>query len=397
MPDRLPHRLLRRSPTSPGCSRASGPDPRRRPAASAWRPSSSPGTSAPRSSPPPAPASGTRCAALGARRRAHRLLARPRVRATASSRPPAAPGVDVVLNSLAGEFVDASLALLPRGGRFLEMGKTDIRDPEQVAARTRASPTRPSTCAKPAPTGSARCSPSSSALFERGRPAPAAGRRWDVRRGARGLPPPQPGPARRQARADRARRRSTPTGTVLITGGTGGLGALVARHLVAAHGVRHLLLASRRGPDAPRRAASWSPSCAALGAEVDASPPATSPTARGRALLAAIPAAHPLTAVVHAAGVLDDGVLASLDPGAARPRCCAPRLDAAWHLHELTARRRPRRLRALLLGRRRLRQPRPGQLRRRQRLPRRPGASTAARRAARPPRSPGASGRTPAS
>jgi NADPH:quinone reductase-like Zn-dependent oxidoreductase len=42
-------------------------------------------------------------------------------------------GVDVVLNSLAGEFVDASLRLLPRGGRFVEMGKTDIRDGGQVA------------------------------------------------------------------------------------------------------------------------------------------------------------------------------------------------------------------------------------------------------------------------
>ncbi len=54
-------------------------------------------------------------------------------------------GVDVVLNSLAGEFVDASLRLLPRGGRFLEMGKTDIRDADAVAAATRASTTGPST------------------------------------------------------------------------------------------------------------------------------------------------------------------------------------------------------------------------------------------------------------
>src|SRR5439155_1740933 len=46
-----------------------------------------------------------------------------------------ARGVDVVLDSLAGEFVDASLDLLPRGGRFIEMGKTDIRDPELVAAK----------------------------------------------------------------------------------------------------------------------------------------------------------------------------------------------------------------------------------------------------------------------
>ena len=42
-------------------------------------------------------------------------------------------GMDVVLDSLAGEFVDASLGLLPGGGRFLEMGKADIRDPGEVA------------------------------------------------------------------------------------------------------------------------------------------------------------------------------------------------------------------------------------------------------------------------
>ncbi len=42
-------------------------------------------------------------------------------------------GMDVVLNSLAREFVDASLELLPHGGRFIEMGKTDIRDAESLA------------------------------------------------------------------------------------------------------------------------------------------------------------------------------------------------------------------------------------------------------------------------
>ena len=99
------------------------------------------------------------------------------------------------------------------------------------------------------------------------------------------------------------------TGTVLVTGGTGALGALVARHLVAAHGVRAPAAGSAgaaRTPPAP-------PSCAAelAGARRRGrrSPPATSPTAtRWPALLAGDPGEHPLTAVVHAAGVLDDGV-----------------------------------------------------------------------------------------
>ncbi|MCX4637093.1 type I polyketide synthase [Streptomyces platensis] len=126
-----------------------------------------------------------------------------------------------------------------------------------------------------------------------------------------------------------------PEGTVLITGGTGGLGALVARHLVSAHGVRHLLLVSRRGPDAPG-AADLRTELTALGATVTVAACDVADRAAVAGLLAGIPAAHPLRAVVHAAGVLDDGVLTSLTPerfdGVFRPKA-----DAAWLLHELTA------------------------------------------------------------
>ena len=79
------------------------------------------------------------------RRRPHRLLARRSTSTTLPATTTAGRGCDVVLNSLAGEFVDASLRLLRRGGRFLEMGKTDIRDAEQVAAQHPGVPTAPST------------------------------------------------------------------------------------------------------------------------------------------------------------------------------------------------------------------------------------------------------------
>ncbi|MGQ0836943.1 SDR family NAD(P)-dependent oxidoreductase, partial [Actinokineospora sp.] len=126
-----------------------------------------------------------------------------------------------------------------------------------------------------------------------------------------------------------------PEGTVLITGGTGGLGAVLARHLVAEHGVRHLLLLSRRGLDAPG-AEDLRAELAAAGAEVTVAACDAADRTALAAVLASTPAAHPVRAVVHTAGVLDDGVIESLTPERVAT-VLAPKVDAAWHLHELTA------------------------------------------------------------
>ncbi|EFC80864.1 Acyl transferase [Parafrankia sp. EUN1f] len=123
-------------------------------------------------------------------------------------------------------------------------------------------------------------------------------------------------------------------GTTLITGGTGTLGGLVARHLVTTHGVRHLLLASRGGPHAPG-ATELADELAALGARVTVAACDVADRAALADLLATISADHPLTAVVHTAGVLDDGVLGSLTPDRLE-RVLRPKMDAALHLHELT-------------------------------------------------------------
>ncbi|MFF2654135.1 SDR family NAD(P)-dependent oxidoreductase [Streptomyces sp. NPDC058045] len=128
-----------------------------------------------------------------------------------------------------------------------------------------------------------------------------------------------------------------PAGTVLVTGGTGGLGALLARHLVRTHGVRHLLLAGRRGASA-EGARELAAELGELGAEVRLAACDVSDRDALAALLDGVSAEHPLTAVVHAAGVLDDGVLGSLTP-ARLDTVLRPKLDAAWHLHELTAHR----------------------------------------------------------
>ncbi|HEX9355371.1 MAG TPA: SDR family NAD(P)-dependent oxidoreductase [Streptosporangiaceae bacterium] len=129
-------------------------------------------------------------------------------------------------------------------------------------------------------------------------------------------------------------RRWEPDGTVLITGGTGELGGLLARHLAAEHGVRHLLLVSRSGPDA-EGARQLCDDLAGLGAQVTVAACDVGDRNALAGLIAAVPEQHPLTAVVHAAGALDDGALESLTLGRLRT-VLRPKADAAWHLHELT-------------------------------------------------------------
>ncbi|MFI9202358.1 SDR family NAD(P)-dependent oxidoreductase [Streptomyces sp. NPDC053048] len=252
-------------------------------------------------------------------------------------------GVDVVLNSLADEYIDASLRLLADGGRFLEMGKTDIRDAETVEAAhpgvsyqvydlTALARTEP---------GSAGAVPERLqeilvevlALFEAGvlRPLPVT--TWDVRRA------PEAFRHLSQARGVGKLVLTVPApldpdGTVLITGATGVLGTLTARHLVAEHGVRNLLLVSRRG-DRAAGAAELGAELTGLGARVTFAACDVADRDALAALLATVPAEHPLTAVVHTAGVLDDGVVASLTPGQL-DTVLRPKVDAAWRLHELT-------------------------------------------------------------
>ncbi|WP_345533422.1 type I polyketide synthase [Microbispora amethystogenes] len=125
-----------------------------------------------------------------------------------------------------------------------------------------------------------------------------------------------------------------PEGTALITGGTGGLGGLLARHLVTAYGVRSLVLTSRRGPDAPG-AAELRDELTALGAEVTIAACDAADRDALAEVLAAVPAERPLTAVVHAAGVADNGLVGALTPERLAA-VLAPKADAAWHLHELT-------------------------------------------------------------
>ncbi|MFF3263921.1 type I polyketide synthase [Streptomyces sp. NPDC002932] len=121
-----------------------------------------------------------------------------------------------------------------------------------------------------------------------------------------------------------------PDGTVLVTGATGRLGRALCRHLVEEHGVRHLLLTSRSGPGA-----SGADELTALDAEVRLASCDVADRDALAALLATVPSEHPLTAVVHLAGVLDDGIIQSLTPERI-DSVLAPKVYGAINLHELT-------------------------------------------------------------
>ncbi|PAK21838.1 hypothetical protein CJD44_39565, partial [Streptomyces sp. alain-838] len=238
--------------------------------------------------------------------------------------------MDVVLNALAGEFVDASLRITAPGGRFLEMGKTDVRDAESVGGGVRY---RAFDLGEAGPERIHEMLRDLVGLFTDGVLSPLPVRVWDVRRAREAFR--FMSLARHVGKIVlRMPSRWNPEGTVVVTGGTGGLGRVLARHLVGARGVRRLLLVSRRGPAAEGVDAL----CAeleGLGAVVEVRACDVADRAQVEGLLASVPAEHPLTAVVHTAGVLDDGVVTSLS-GERLSGVLRPKVDAAWHLHELT-------------------------------------------------------------
>ncbi|MEO3814018.1 SDR family NAD(P)-dependent oxidoreductase [Sphaerisporangium sp. B11E5] len=241
-------------------------------------------------------------------------------------------GVDIVLNSLAREFVDASLELLAPGGRFIEMGKTDVRDPALIAGRYGVR-YRAFDLAEAGPDRIGHMLRDIAALFDSGVLTPLPVTAWDAGQAAEAVR--YLSAARHVGKvALRVPRAIDPEGTVLITGATGGVGGLVAAHMVRRHGARHLLLVSRRGASAAS-AGRLRDELTALGVEVSFAAADVADAGALARVLAEVPARHPLTAVLHAAGVLDDATIGTLTPERL-DAVLRPKVDGAWHLHELT-------------------------------------------------------------
>ncbi len=246
-------------------------------------------------------------------------------------------GVDVVLDSLAGEFVDASLRLLVRGGRFLEMGKTDIRDAQKIAANYAGVWYRAFDLSEAGPVRMQEMLGELRELFDTGVLHRLPVTTWDVRCA------PTAFRFMSQARhigkvvltMPSALADGLADGTVLITGATGAVGAVLARHMVDGFGVRHLVLASRRG-DRAEGAAELAAELTEAGAQVQVVACDVADRDAVQALFARL--AHefpPVRGVIHAAGVLDDTVITSLTPDRIDTVLRA-KVDAAWNLHEVT-------------------------------------------------------------
>ncbi|WUH90881.1 type I polyketide synthase [Streptomyces sp. NBC_00433] len=235
--------------------------------------------------------------------------------------------VDVVLNSLTGELLDASLQLLDSNGRFVEMGKTDLRDPTALDVAY-----RPFDLTAMDADVLGRLLSDVLSLFETGELTELPPlRAWDVREAREAMSFMRQGKhvGKNVLTLPRALE---PAGTVLITGGTGKLGRLLARHLVAEHGVRELVLTGRRGPDTPG-STELVAELAELGAHARVVACDVAERPQAEALVAGIGSG--LTGIVHAAGTLDDGTVESLTPERFEA-VFRPKADAASHLDELT-------------------------------------------------------------
>lgn len=252
-------------------------------------------------------------------------------------------GVDMVLNSLSGDFIAESFGVLAPGGRFLEMGKIGIWDEARVRARDPSWVYRPFDLAAVAQEDPATLV----AMFEKLLEDVAAGRlvplpvtvfpMADAEQAFRFMAQARHIGKIVLSREDESRRTRFATRGVhgdahyLITGGLGALGLRVAQRLVE-EGARHLVLSGRRGPNESARAAIAELEAAGARVTIIEGDVAVADDA---ARMVAAASSPPLAGVVHAAGLLEDGMIADLDADRLA-RVLAPKVAGGWNLHRAT-------------------------------------------------------------
>jgi NAD(P)-dependent dehydrogenase (short-subunit alcohol dehydrogenase family)/acyl carrier protein len=257
-------------------------------------------------------------------------------------------GVDIVLNSLSGEFITKSLSTLAPGGRFLEIGKVDIVKNSQLGLGLlenniafftidlgRMFVARPSLWTK--------LLREVIALFEAGAIEPLLAQVFPLSQApdafrymAQGKHIGKIVLTMREDEVQVAPPREVsfgPDGTYLITGGAGGLGLSVAQWMVA-RGARHLALVGRSGANAAAEASveqmrQSGAQVAVMRADVAQEQQVADVLAEIRRTM------PPLKGIIHAAGVLDDGIMLQLTQERFAP-VMSPKINGAWNLHRLT-------------------------------------------------------------
>ncbi len=261
-----------------------------------------------------------------------------RVRAITDGR-----GVDMVLNSLSGDFITESFGVLAPGGRFLEMGKIGIWDEARVRAQDSSWVYRPFDLAAVAQEDPATLV----AMFGKLLEEVAAGRlvplpvtvftMADAEQAFRFMAQARHIGKIVLSREDESRRMRFAARGVrgdahyLITGGLGALGLRVAQRLVE-EGARHLVLSGRRGASESARAAIAEFEAAGARVTIVEGDVAVADDATRMVAAASSP---PLAGVIHAAGLLEDGMIADLDAGRLA-RVLAPKVTGGWNLHRAT-------------------------------------------------------------
>ncbi|WP_437718137.1 SDR family NAD(P)-dependent oxidoreductase [Sorangium sp. So ce448] len=242
-------------------------------------------------------------------------------------------GIDVVLNALAGDHVDKSLSLLSPGGRFLEMGKTDVRSVSDVASKHPGVLYRAFDLLEAGPARIQEMLTQILAGFAGGRLRPLPVTSFEMRQAQAAF--------RFMAQARHVGKivlrapgleTKRPDATALITGGLGGLGLLVARWLIEKHGIAHLVLVGRKTPS-PAQLAKVE-ELRALGARVTVAQADVADRAQVEALMSSL-GRESLRGVIHAAGVLEDGILMQQN-GRRFAQVFTPKAQGAWNLHEAT-------------------------------------------------------------